>query len=176
MPSRWHESRWQRGRGEAGFTMAEMLVVVVLVGLVALVTVPNLGAFFRAYKVRTASDQLTGHLRAARQIAVTQHLPVTFTVNPSPANTYSFTYTIPGQAATTKSFKLPKEINVTNTPTGALTYTIRQNGSVTNPTTPDDLAPTANYVRLSHGIGSGFNDRYTITVLAAGKVGVRFTR
>lgn len=163
-------------RREAGFTMAEMLVVVTLIGLVALITVPNMGAFFRAYRVRTATDQLTGHMRAARQIAVTQRLPVTFTISPSPANTYTFTYTIPGQPATTNTYQLPREISVINTPTGALTWSIRQNGTVTNPTTPDDLNPTANYVRLSHAIGSGATDRYTITFLAAGKVATRFTR
>jgi Tfp pilus assembly protein FimT len=165
-----------RGGREGGFTISEILVVITLIALVALIAVPNMGSFFRAYRVRTASDQLTGHLRAARQIAVTQRLPVTFTINASPANTYSFTYTIPGQAATTKSYMLPKEVTVTNTPSGALTFNIRQNGTVSNPTTPDDQSPTANYVRLSRAIGSGFTDRYTITVLAAGKVGVRFTR
>jgi len=164
---------WRR---EAGFTISEVLVVITLIGLVALIAVPNVGAFYRVYRVRTASDQLTGHLRAARQIAVSQRLPVSFSINPSPANTYSFTYTIPGQAATTKTYKLPKEITVTNTPTGVLSYTIRQNGTVSNPTTPDDQNPTANYVRLSHAIGSGATDRYTITFLAAGKVAVRFTR
>jgi prepilin-type N-terminal cleavage/methylation domain-containing protein len=163
-------------RREAGFTLAEMLVVVTLIGLVALVAVPNVGAFFRAYRVRTASDQLTGHIRTARQIAVTQRLPVTFTINPSPVNTYQFAYTIPGQPATTKAFQLPKEISVVNAPTGALTWNIRQNGTVSNPTTPDDQSPTANYVRLSHVLNSGTTDRYTITFLAAGKVTTRFSR
>src|SRR5262249_8612574 len=144
---------------EKGFTITEMLVVITLIGLLAVIAVPNLGTFYRAYRIRTASDQLTGHLRAARQIAVTQHLPVTFTINASPANNYSSTHATPGQAATTKTFSLPKEITVTNTPTGPLAYTIRQNGTVTNPTTPDDITPTANYVRLSRAIGSGATDR-----------------
>ncbi len=165
-----------RHGGQAGYTLAEMLVVVVIIGLAAAVAVPNLGAFFKAYRIRTASDQLVGHLRAARQIAVSQRIPVTFTINPSPANTYSLSYTIPGEAATTETFELKDRINVTTTPSGALTYTMNQTGTVDNPTTPDDQSPTANFVTLSAPIEGSTSDTYTITVVVAGKVGVNFTR
>ena len=163
-------------RGQAGYTVAEMLVVVVIIGLAAAVTVPNIGAFLKAYRIRTASDQLVGHLRAARQIAVTQRVPVTFTINPSPTNTYSVSYTIPGEAATTETFELKSVITVATTPSGALTYTMKQTGTVDDPTTPDDQNPTANFVSLSAPIDSGTSDTYTISVLLAGKVGVNFTR
>jgi len=163
-------------RAQAGFTLAEMLVVIVIVGLAALVAIPNVGSFFRAYRIRSASDQLVSHLRAARQISVTQHLPVTFTINASPSNSYTFSYTIPGKPTTTQTFELSKAVTITNTPSGALTYTIAQNGTVANATTPDDQNPTANFVTLTSPIGSGATDQYRITMLAAGKVGARFTR
>lgn len=172
MNQRIHDRR----RSEAGFSIAEMLVVVVIVGLVAAAAVPNVGSFYRAYRIRSASDQIVGHMRTARQISVTQRLPVTFTINPSPTNTYSFSYTIPGKPTTTQTFSLPKEITVTNAPTGALTFNLNQNGTVANPTTPDDQSPTANYVSLTRNIGGGYTDRYTITFTVAGKVGARFTR
>ncbi|HKY32170.1 MAG TPA: prepilin-type N-terminal cleavage/methylation domain-containing protein [Candidatus Polarisedimenticolia bacterium] len=169
--------RDRRGRrGEAGYSLSEVLVVVVIVALGALVAVPNVGAFYRAYRIRTASDQLVSHLRTARQIAVSQRLPVTFTINPSPANSYTFSYTIPGQPTTTQTFSLAKEISVTNTPSGALIFTMNQNGTVANPTTPDDQSPSANFVELTRNIGEGTTDRYTICLLAAGKVSARFTR
>lgn len=163
-------------RNEAGFTLAEMLVVIVLIGLVALVAVPNVGAFFKAYRIRSAADQLVGHLRAARQISVSQRQNVTFTINASPANTYTFSYTIPGKPTTTETFTLPKQVTVTNTPGGALVYTMRPTGMVDNPTTPDDQSPTANFVRLTAPIDGSVDDEYTITVLAPGKVGLRFVR
>lgn len=165
-----------RRRHEAGFSLAELLVVIVIIGLAAAVFVPNMGSFFRAYRIRGAADQLSGHLRTARQIAVTQHLPVTFTITPSPTNTYSFTYTIPGKPTTTQTFKLVKQVAIATNPTAGLTYTINQNGTIANPTTPDDINPTANYARLTSDIGSGYTDRYTITFTVAGKVGVKFVR
>lgn len=163
-------------KGEAGYSLAELLVVVVIIGLAALVAVPSLGTFWRAYRIRSAADQLVSHLRVARQISVTQHVPVTFTINPSPANTYSFTYTIPGSPATVESFSLPKQVTVTNAPAAPLAFSIRMNGTVVNPTTPDDVNPTANFVRLSSPVGGGTIDQYTITFMAAGKVAVQFTR
>jgi prepilin-type N-terminal cleavage/methylation domain-containing protein len=164
-----------RHRAERGYTLAEMLVVVVIVGLALAVAVPAMGTFFKAYRVRSASDQIVGHLRAARQIAVSQRLPVTFTIDAT-GNTYSFTYTIPGQSATTESFELPNEVTVTNNPSGALTYTLKQNGTVGNSTTPDDQSPTANYLTLAAPINGTNTDTFTITVLGAGKIGVRHVR
>jgi len=161
---------------EAGVTFAEIVVVSAIVGIVALVAVPNVALFSRAYRIRTMSDQLTSHLKAARQISVSQRLPVSFTINPSPDNEYSFSYTIPGQPTTTETFTLAKEVIVSTTPSGPLTFDIKQNGTVTNPTTPDDQNPTTNFVRLTSWVGGSTTDEYTITLLAAGKVGVRFER
>ncbi|HZI92636.1 MAG TPA: prepilin-type N-terminal cleavage/methylation domain-containing protein [Patescibacteria group bacterium] len=165
-----------RYRGEAGFSLSEILVVVVIIGLCAAVFVPNVGTFYRAYRIHSAADQLTGHMRTARQIAVSQRLPVTLTINPSPANSYTLNYTIPGKPATTQTFKLYKEITVATTPTGPLTFTLNQNGTVANPSTPDDLNPTSNFVRMTRMIGSGRTDQYTLTFSVAGKVGVKFVR
>lgn len=164
-----------RHRAERGYTLAEMLIVVVVIGLSAAVAVPAMGTFFKAYRVRSASDQLVGHLRVARQIAVSQRLPVTFTIDAT-GNTYSFTYTIPGEAATVEAFELPPHVTVANTPSGALTYTLKQNGTVANPTTPDDQSPTANYVTVSAPINGSNTDTYTITVLPAGKIGAKRVR
>ena len=163
-------------RQEAGFSLAELLVVLVIIGLAAAVFVPNTGAFFRAYRIRGAADTMAGHMRTARQIAVSQHLPVTFTVNPSPTNTYSFSYTITGHPTTTQTFSIVKHVTVTNAPTGALTFNINTNGTIANPSTPDDQNPTSNFVRLTSGIGSGVTDQYTLTFTVAGKVGLKFVR
>ena len=161
---------------EEGVTLIETLAVVVVVGLMAAVTAPNVGAFFRAYRIRVASDQVVGHLRAARQLSVTQRVPVTLTINPSPQNDYTISYTIPGEATTNETFSLAEEIGVTTFPSGALTFTLNQNGTVGNPTTPDAENPTANYLRLTRVITAERTDQYTITALVTGTIDVEVVR
>jgi len=57
---------------ERGYSLAEMLTVVAIIGILALVAVPNFMSMYRSGKLKTSMRQFTNHLRAARQRAVTQ--------------------------------------------------------------------------------------------------------
>jgi len=57
---------------ERGYSLIEMLVVVAIVGILALVTVPNFMSMYRSSKLKTSMRQFTNHVRAARQSAVTR--------------------------------------------------------------------------------------------------------
>jgi prepilin-type N-terminal cleavage/methylation domain-containing protein len=76
-------------RDEHGFSLAEMLVVIAIIGLFCLVAIPAVNNFIRAGKVRTANDTLMGDLRAVRYIAITNHATATLTINGA-AGTWSY--------------------------------------------------------------------------------------
>jgi type II secretion system protein H len=63
-------------RRQAGFSISEMLVVVAIIGLMALISMPQFMNFFKSMKVRTAANRLMSHARLCRQVAVSKRTPV----------------------------------------------------------------------------------------------------
>lgn len=55
---------------QRGFSLLELLVVVGLIMLVAAVGLPNIAGYFRLYRIRTATRQVTEQLQQARTKAV----------------------------------------------------------------------------------------------------------
>ena len=66
----------RRAHRSRGFSAAEMMVVVALIGLMVLVTTPALLNFFASMKARTASNRLASQLRLCRQVAVARRTQV----------------------------------------------------------------------------------------------------
>ena len=87
-----------KSRSQAGYTLAEMITVVAIVGILGLVTVPAFMNFRNSAKMRTTVSSFTTDLRSARQRAITKarQVAVTYNLTPtgaSPAN-YQHTYYI----------------------------------------------------------------------------------
>lgn len=59
-----------------GYSLAELLVVVAMIGVISLVTVPQFMKMFRSAKVKSSLRQFTGDVRASRARAVSKHRPV----------------------------------------------------------------------------------------------------
>ena len=71
----------QASRSEAGYSLAELLTVVAIVGVMSLVTIPSFIGYFNSNKVKSAMRAFTSDLRTARAMAITQsrEVKVTFT-------------------------------------------------------------------------------------------------
>jgi prepilin-type N-terminal cleavage/methylation domain-containing protein len=57
-------------RGQHGFTLLEMIFVVVAIGIVLAITVPAFGNFIRSSRVAGATNELLGDLHYTRSLAV----------------------------------------------------------------------------------------------------------
>jgi general secretion pathway protein H len=65
----------------AGFTLAEMLVVLAIIGLIAAVTLPALTAPSDGVQLRAIVDDVLGALRLTRVAAVIQHAEMTLVLD-----------------------------------------------------------------------------------------------
>lgn len=65
--------RAPREPGQRGYSLAEMLVVVAIIGMISLVTVPNFVVYMRSAKLKSSLRQLTNDLRYTRQMAITRN-------------------------------------------------------------------------------------------------------
>lgn len=61
---------------ELGFSAAEMLVVVAIIGMMVLITTPSMINFWNSMKVRTSANALMSHMRLCRQAAVSRRTTV----------------------------------------------------------------------------------------------------
>jgi prepilin-type N-terminal cleavage/methylation domain-containing protein len=78
-------------RSEAGYSLAEMLVVVAIIGVLALVSVPAFITFFQSNKMKSSMRNFTTDLRGVRQLAITKGKQTLLTYGTGPnARTYDW--------------------------------------------------------------------------------------
>lgn len=73
-----------------GYSLAEALVVVAIIGVISLVSIPNFMAMQRSGKIKAGVRLLTSDLRAARQQAVTSYRPTMVSLGTTAAEKYSW--------------------------------------------------------------------------------------
>lgn len=76
-------------RRQSGYSLAEILVVVAIVGVILLVTVPALLQLMPQYRIRSAASEAAGMMRMIRQRAITTRTPWRISYDPG-SNRYRF--------------------------------------------------------------------------------------
>jgi prepilin-type N-terminal cleavage/methylation domain-containing protein len=147
-----------RRRGVRGFSLAELSVVIAIMGIFTLFGFPILSEAYRSYHARAAADDIVNSLRAVRYNAVANRIPATLTLNDenntTAPNQYSFV-NLRGQTVTQKLETVKIE---SGTPAG---ITFNNNGAT---------GTGSQTIRVSTRIHDTRSDRYTITVTPSGTV------
>ena len=68
----------RKGSRQAGFTLTEVMIVTLIMGLTLAAGLPAFGKFTETAKLDGAARQFAGHLRLARQQAVSEGTPYLF--------------------------------------------------------------------------------------------------
>jgi prepilin-type N-terminal cleavage/methylation domain-containing protein len=112
---------------DRGFSLTEILVVLALAGLAIAITVPLVAENVNQARIRSAADQFSVDLRAARMIAVSKRATpfLDVSVQPDPVNRYSF---VNGRGET-RTVQLPTGVRII-TPSTAYTVRYLRDGSV----------------------------------------------
>jgi prepilin-type N-terminal cleavage/methylation domain-containing protein len=118
----WRDSTGVSAR-QGGVTLPELLVVVSIIALAVTIAIPVISEAVRSARVRTATDQFSVSLMAARMLAVTRQAPVDVTVASHPANYYEY----PDRNGRLKRFDMPKGVRISAS-TNPITF--RPDGSV----------------------------------------------
>jgi prepilin-type N-terminal cleavage/methylation domain-containing protein len=118
----------RQGSKNRGFTLTEVLVVLAIIGLAVAISVPLIAESVHQARIRTAADQLSVDLRAARMIAVAKRASpfLDVSVEPDPINRYSF-FNGRGELRTVD---LPVGVRIIS-PSTAYTIRFLRDGSVT---------------------------------------------
>ena len=141
-------------RHAAGFSLTELLVVIAIMGIFITFAGPAFTQSYRAYKVRSAAQELTLALRAARQVAVSTRAASSLVVNTSSRN-YSWT-DVKGR---TRVWDLPVGVNFISASPATITFAT--NGTVTTGAASVVLQTTVTGSRA---------DRWTVDLNTVGRV------
>lgn len=136
---------------ERGLTLAEILAVVAIAGIVLAVAVPLVADRIREARIRGAVDEYVVSLKAARMVATTRRANCAVTVNADPGNSFSYT----DNYGRLREFTLPNGLEITAT-TDPITF--EPNGACSGGAT------TVIELDMSDGV----TERWTVTVNTVG--------
>ena len=139
-------------RRTRGYSLAELLIVLAIIGVTVAVAVPLVADNMRSAKVRAAADQLAMDMRAARMIAVSKRATVPLTINADPTNTYAYT----DARGVLRLITMPRGVRITSANPTSVSFL--PNGSLSSAST----------AVLEVSLGSSAVERWTVTTNTLG--------
>jgi Tfp pilus assembly protein FimT len=83
-------------KADPGFALPELIIIGLVMAIIVLVTLPNLSGWISSRRLSTTARQMTSELTLARAKAVSERIPVSFTVVPGTGYHGTYQYTPDG--------------------------------------------------------------------------------
>jgi len=154
---------FEKQRSQSGFTLAELLIVIALIGITVGIGIPLINEQVRIAEIRSTADRLAVHLRAARMIAVSQHRDVVVTVNADDASVDPNTISYDKTLGDTLLVKMPGRVKIVT-------------GSAASITFHSDGSSDASSTVTAESVVSEATERWVLSVNILGLVSVAHTR
>ncbi|MEL6439453.1 MAG: GspH/FimT family protein [Cyanobacteria bacterium J06621_8] len=151
---------WQADKSDRGFTIIELLVVLIIIGIIAGLATPSLVSFFRRNQIDAALSELLGAIKETQSQAMRQSKTCQLDINP---NTNALTANPPGCLLTVRT--LNNDITIrTNLPGANPNIPFSHKGSTTRMGTivlSSDLTTYQRCFVISLGLGIMRTGNYT---------------
>ena len=154
---------FEKRRSQSGFSLAEMLIVIAMIGVTVGIAIPLINEQVRIAEVRSAADQMAVHLRAARMIAVSHHKDIVVTVKADDASVDPNTISYEGTNGDTQRIKMPGLVKIIAGSTASITFHSDGSSDATSTVTTECVVSSA-------------TERWTLTVNILGLVSVAHAR
>ena len=119
--------RRNRSSSRSGFSMLEMLIVLIIIGILVGIAIPKIGQIIRHERVNRAAQVLVQDLQNGFAMAGRQRAPVRLTFTPS-SQSYVFTDRASGTVLLTRPMSIGSEYSLSSLSTTATTVDILPNG------------------------------------------------
>ena len=153
-------NRGKSMNSQKGFTMIEGVIVIIVIGIVAAIAVPQFQKMAKNGNLKAAAKDLMGDFSYMRERAISENTSLSIVFD-----TEQNRYTVPGLANPKTPTYFSNDINITgvNLTNGGATLTFQTRGTISPPGT--------NTITLTNGLGS----TATITLLTAGRIYVQYS-
>jgi prepilin-type N-terminal cleavage/methylation domain-containing protein len=146
-----------------GFSLVEMLIVIAFIAIAVGVGIPLINEQVRIAEARSAADEISVHLRAARMMAVTRRTDVRVTVSVDPTNTISYVQWPTPTGVVPRVMTMPNRVKLVSGSTALITF--KSDGST----------GAASTVTTESTVSTKL-ERWTLSVNVMGMVSVAHTR
>ena len=89
--------RYKRSSNEKGFTLIELMVVLVIVGILTGLLIPNISGFVAQQEINEAAQNVAGALRSAKEIAITKNVSTVVEIDDNTRTYVIYRQPMPGE-------------------------------------------------------------------------------